>query len=148
MPRTLWNESDRADLLARVDKLRPEMKPLWGKMNATQMMTHLTEWMRLATGELTAAPKNKPMRYPVIKQFIIYVMPWPKGVPTAPELLSRQSTGWDAELADFRKRLKTFGKLASKSDWPSHPAFGRLSTRTWGALGYKHTNHHLTQFGV
>ena len=148
MPRTLWNESDRAELLARVDKLRPDMTPAWGKMNATQMVTHLTEWMRLATGELSAAPRKMPMRFPVIKQLVIYVMPWPKGVPTAPELLSRESTGWDGELADFRERLRTFGKLKSKSDWPLHPAFGKLSTKTWGVLGYKHTNHHLTQFGV
>ena len=117
-------------------------------MNATQMMTHLTEWMRLATGELKSAPKNKPMRYPVIKQLIIYVMPWPKGVPTAPELLTREASGWEAEHADFTERLGSFGKLKSKSDWPLHPVFGRLSTRTWGVLGYKHTDHHLRQFGV
>ena len=85
-----------------MNKLRPDMNPVWGKMNATQMMTHLTEWMRLATGELVAAPRNMPMRYPVIKQLIIYLMPWPKGVPTAPELLSRESLDWDAERADFR----------------------------------------------
>ena len=148
MPKTLWNETDREELLARFDKLRPDSRPLWGKMNATQMVTHLTEWMRLATGELAAAPRNKPIRYPVIKQAIIYVMPWPKGVPTAPELLSRESAGWDEERRDFIARLKAFGKLKSKTDWPIHPAFGRLSTRTWGVLGYKHTNHHLTQFGV
>ena len=148
MPRTLWIEGDREDLLARVDKLRPDMTPAWGKMNATQMMTHLTEWMRLATGELTAAPRNKPMRYPVIKQLIIYVMPWPKGVPTAPELLSRESSGWDAELADFTERLRSFEQWKSRSDWPLHPAFGRLSTMEWGALGYRHTDHHLRQFRV
>jgi hypothetical protein len=148
MPRTLWNESDRAELLARVDKLRPDMTPAWGRMNATQMMTHLSAWMHLATGDLPSAPRKMPMRFPVIKQLVIYVMPWPKGVPTAPELLSRVSHGWDAELADFKEQLKTFGKWESRTDWPLHPAFGKLSTKTWGVLGYKHTNHHLTQFGV
>lgn len=148
MPRTLWKESDRVDLLARIGRLNPEMTPLWGRMNATQMMTHLTEWMRLATGELAAAPRNKPMRYPVIKQFIIYLMPWPKGVPTAPELMSRESAGWNSELADFTERLRTFDKWKSRNDWPLHPAFGKLSTTEWGALGYRHTDHHLRQFGV
>lgn len=146
MPRTLWRESDRADLLARVDELRPDINPAWGKMNATQMMTHLTEWMRLAAGELTAAPRNMPMRYPVIKQLIIYLMPWPHGVPTAPELLSREASGWNTELADFSERLRSFEKLKSRSQWPLHPAFGRLSTTEWGVLGYKHTDHHLRQF--
>ena len=148
MPRTLWSESDRSELLARVDRLSPDMHPLWGKMSATQMMTHLTEWMRLATGELKSAPRNLPMRYPGIKQLIIYLMPWPHGVPTAPELLARDSSGWDVERADFTERLRSFEKLKSSSDWPLHPAFGRLSTNEWGVLGYKHTDHHLRQFGV
>src|SRR5690349_427838 len=105
MARTLWNERDRAELLARVDKLSPDITPAWGKMNATQMMTHLNEWMRLATGELTAAQRKLPMRFPVIKQIVIR-MPWPKGVPTAPELLARESSGWESEKADFIKRLE------------------------------------------
>lgn len=124
------------------------MPPAWGKMNAIQMMTHLHQWMRLATGELTSAPMQKPMRYPGIKQLIIYLMPWPKGAPTAPELLSRESTGWNAERSAFTERLKSFEKLKTKTDWPLHPAFGRLSTAEWGVLGYKHTDHHLRQFGV
>ncbi|HUQ48178.1 MAG TPA: hypothetical protein VM053_08050 [Gemmatimonadaceae bacterium] len=147
MSPTLWNESDRAALLTRVHNLRPDMTPAWGRMNATQMITHLNEWMKLATGELTAASRNLPMRYPVIKEIVIR-MPWPKGVPTAPELLARESSGWESERADFIERLGSFGKLKSKSHWPLHPAFGRLSTRTWGVLGYKHTDHHLRQFGV
>jgi hypothetical protein len=55
--------------------------------------------MRMAMDELVAAPGNKPMRYATFKQLIIWVMPWPKGVPTTPDLLSRVSTGWDTELA-------------------------------------------------
>ena len=50
--------------------------------------------------------------------------------------------------ADFTGRLRSFDKLKSTHEWPLHPAFGRLSTNEWGVLGYKHTNHHLTQFGV
>jgi hypothetical protein len=148
MPRTLWNESDRRELLARVDRLRPDMHPTWGTMNAIQMMTHLTDWMRLATGELKARSKRKPMRYPGIKHLIVYVMPWPKGVPTAPELIARVADGWEAERADFSKRLASFEELRSQSQWPEHPAFGRLSTKAWGVLGYRHTDHHLRQFGV
>jgi hypothetical protein len=38
-----------------------------------------------------------------------------------------------------------------KSVWnaaPEHPAFGRLSGRAWGALVYRHMDHHLRQFGL
>lgn len=148
MPGSLWNETDRQTLLQRFDRLEPAMRPRWGRMNAMQMITHLTEWMRMATGELPSAPRRKFMRYPVVKQMIIYWMPWPKGVPTAPELLERKAAGWEAEHAAFAGYLKSFGELRKKSDWPEHPVFGILSTGEWGVLGYRHTDHHLRQFGV
>jgi len=148
MPRSLWSESDRQQLLARLDRLRPDTRPLWGSMNAMQMITHLTDWMRMATGELESVPLQRVMRYPVIKQLIIYWMPWPKGVPTAPELLARNATGWEEERADFSRRLSAFGELKSTARWPVHPAFGNISTNGWGVLGYRHTDHHLRQFGV
>ncbi len=31
---------------------------------------------------------------------------------------------------------------------PEHPAFGTMTARRWGAIGYRHTDHHLRQFGV
>ncbi len=148
MQKTLWNEIAREELLARVKRLSPETKPLWGKMNATQMVAHMNQWFRLATGEIEAAPRKMITRFPVVKQFIIYVMPWPKGVPTAKELIIHETGNWVDEVSGFSLRLREFGKLESKRDWLPHPAFGQLSPRTWGALGYRHTHHHLRQFGV
>lgn len=148
MPQSLWNESDRERLAARLDRLRPDARPLWGKMSALQMITHLTDWMRMAAGELESVPKRRLMRYPGIRHFIIYWMPWPKGVPTAPELLARESSGWESEIAAFSARLRSFGELRTRTTWPVHPAFGKMSTSEWGVLGYRHTDHHLRQFGV
>ncbi len=148
MAKTLWNESDRLELLGRVERLRPDMHPVWGKMSAMEMMSHLTEWMRMASGELKLEPRRKFIRYPGIKHLIIYWLPWPKGVPTAPELLARKASGWKDERKVFSTRLRTFGKLKSKTEWPPHPAFGKMSEKSWGVLGYRHTDHHLRQFGV
>jgi hypothetical protein len=32
--------------------------------------------------------------------------------------------------------------------WAAHPAFGRMSHRAWGVLGYRHLDHHFRQFGI
>ena len=53
------------------------------------MLAHLNDSYRMATGELKVKPKNLPLRYTPIKQLIIYVLPFPKGAPTAPELIAR-----------------------------------------------------------
>ena len=117
-------------------------------MNAPQMVAHVIDWMGLIKGEIATAPIRGPLRYSPMKQLVIYWMPWPKGVRTAPELLGRKADSFEAELDVLREHLRTFGELRSRAEWPDHPAFGRLSTRTWGVLGYRHTDHHFRQFGV
>ncbi len=149
MPKTLWNAGSRQELLDRLGRLKPDARPLWGRMNAPQMVAHLVGWMRMATGELLTAPLNRPIRYPPLKQMIIYWLPWPKGVPTAPELISREQYDFASEHASFCRYLESFDERPDpKKIWPEHPAFGSLTTREWGVLGYRHTDHHLRQFGV
>jgi hypothetical protein len=149
MRKTLWDAEARRELADRLSRLKPDTTPLWGRMNAAQMIAHLVGWMKMANGELKTAPLHRPIRYPLVKQFIIYWMPWPKGLPTAPELLSREKYDFAGEQASFRRYLKAYEKARpSNTVWPEHPAFGKLTTKEWGALGYRHTDHHLRQFGV
>ena len=148
MARSLWEPEARRNLLVRLDRLKPDAVPLWGRMNAPQMVAHVIDWMRLAKGEIRTAPRISLLRRSPVKQLVIYWLPWPKGVPTAPELLISHSGTWDDELEVLREHLRSCDKLQSCTEWPDHPAFGRLSTRTWGVLGYRHTDHHFRQFGV
>lgn len=148
--KTLFEEKARQDLLARIDRLTPDCAPRWGKMNAEQMLAHLCEAMKLGTGELQAKPKKTYFsRFPM-QQLVIYLMPWPKGAPTARELIRTDSDA--GTLARNREELaRLIGVIASRAnetDWPAHPAFGKLSRRAWGVLGWRHTDHHLRQFGL
>jgi hypothetical protein len=72
----------------------------------------------------------------------------PKNVPTARELKLRAPGEWEAEMARLRAAIARFGDRRSSTDWPLHPIFGRMSARAYGVLAYKHTDHHLRQFGV
>ena len=105
---------------------------------------------RAANGErsLPTAPKNAPIRFPPLKQLIIYWLPWPKGVPTAPELLARPPSEWQGELVTLRDELAALVKRGRSGPFVPHPAFGRLTPRAWGVLVYRHLDHHLRQFGV
>ena len=149
MPATFWDTATRENICQRISRLTPDSKAQWGKFSAAQMVAHLNDSMRMASGELTVAPKNVPLRYFPIKQLIIYALPFPKSAPTAPELIARcDKADLTAELAEFRKNA---ARLATKSEsdaWPAHPAFGTLSRKEWGVLTAKHANHHLKQFGV
>jgi len=148
MKKSLSDARARQELLDRLERLTPETPARWGKMNAPQMLAHVADWMLMAKGELKAAAKKRPLRYPVIKQLVIYWLPFPKGVPTAPELLSRKPSEWAIERAAMRQHVQSFANRDPKATWPNHPAFGTLTARAWGVLGYRHTDHHFRQFGI
>jgi hypothetical protein len=145
--KTLWQTDARKELEGRLARLAPDRAALWGRMSAAQMVCHLAESMKMALGDLPVAPKRSLIRYPPLKQLIVYIAPFPKGVPTAPELLERAPRDWSADVADLRALVGRFAARGPDAAWPVHPAFGRLSGRAWGVLVYRHIDHHFRQFG-
>jgi len=143
--KTLWNEAHRAEILERLGRITPDTAPAWGKMNAPRMVAHVADWFRMALGELPIAERMLPVRFFPVKQLLIFVLPFPKNLPTAPEL-QRQAASLDEELASLRSSVERFAARDVNETWSVHPAFGPLSGSTWGALAYKHTDHHLGQF--
>ena len=144
---SVFDADARAALLSRVRQLRPESERQWGGMTAAQVLAHLADAVKMAFGELPVAMKKSPLRFTPLKQLIIYVVPFPKGAPTAPELLGRSAADFEGEIASLTAMLDRCGD-AAQAFAAEHPAFGRLSRRDWGVLIYKHTDHHLRQFGV
>lgn len=145
--RTMWDGEARGELLARVKRLTPQAKGRWGRMNAPQMVAHLVNSGRMALGELPVRPKNLPIRFPPLRELIIYALPFPRNAPTAPELVDRTPAEWASEQAAL---LEVMERVAARKGqgFPPHPAFGRLSPHAWGVLLYRHADHHLKQFGV
>ena len=146
--KTIWEHDARLDLLRRIDSIDPGAKPLWGKMTCGRMFRHLAQSCSMATGELPTLSKKLPLRYFPLKQLAIYVLPFPKGVPTAPELLQGDAESCDAARADLRKGIEAVAARRDATSWPEHPAFGTMSTRAWGVLMWRHIDHHLRQFGA
>ena len=146
--KTIFEESDRQALLQRIDRVTPAATPRWGKMNASQMLSHLVQSARMASGEMPTKPLRLPMRFSPIRQFIIYLMPFPKGVGTAAELLPVDGAELASSAAELHRLLETIAGRRAARSWPEHPAFGRLNAREWGVLIYRHFDHHLRQFGA
>lgn len=146
--KTAFDPSARAELVRRMEQVRPDKPPLWGKMNAGQMLAHLNASLAMGLGELKVARKRTPIANPLGRWLLIYVLKWPAGTPTAPELLATPPAEWSADLARFRDLLERVGSRPQSGEWPRHPAFGVMTGKQWGALTYKHLDHHLRQFGV
>lgn len=115
------------------------------------MLAHVANALRMATGALDIQPMRLASRYFPFRQgvlFWIYLLPFPHGAPTAPELLERSDVRPADSKRDIARLLDEFAARRAFIEGRDHPAFGRLSARTWGVLTYRHLDHHLRQFGA
>lgn len=152
--RSLWRTGDRRALAARLERLTPDRAPRWGRLTAPQMIAHLIDAARLGLGEVETPRRNRGwshvLRFPPAKQLFVYLLPFPRHAPGPRALFATPPSDWTGDLATLQALMERLA--AQAADWqgplPSHPYFGRLSVRAWGVLGFKHTDHHLRQFGV
>lgn len=149
--KTIRDDKCRSELIGRIEKLTPEAKAVWGRMNVEQMLSHLVQ-----AGELpfvsSVPDRSSFMSRKVIKPLVLYLLPVPKEVKTSPQMDQQQEgrrpLGFDI---DRTKLIETINKLATLSpehDCLCHPFFGKMSVKQWATLSHKHIDHHLRQFGV
>jgi hypothetical protein len=146
---SILNDVERTAIRQRIASVTSASVPRWGQMDAKAMLNHLKQSALMALGELPVANKNKrAFQVFPIKHLILYVVPFPKGAPTAPELLVSDGASVDAVRSELVALIDRIGAGPSAGDGPVHPLFGRLSFQEWGVATYKHTDHHLRQFGL
>ncbi len=147
--RTITNPSHRQELFDRFARIDPAKPPLWGRMTAPAMLIHLCDQMRMPFNENPGDPIPGAPRYPVLRQLILYVLPWPKGkIQGPPEAFQSDPGTWSDDLALLNELVDQFVNAEPERQWPVHPNFGPLSRREWAAFCYRHFDHHLCQFGV
>ncbi len=146
---SILNEADRAKIVSRMQSLSVSSKGRWGSMNVVSMLQHLHLAARMTVGELPVPSANKRafQMFPV-KHLILYVLPFPKGAPTAPELKPVDAASFEEERSALLELLERIGTGPRDGHGPAHPLFGPMTWREWGVATYKHTDHHLKQFGA
>jgi hypothetical protein len=118
-------------------------------MDVAGMLQHLRLSARMTLGELPVVSKNKrAFQVFPLKHLILYVLPFPKGAPTAPELKASAAASLEEERAAVLELLERIGTGPRQGPGPAHPLFGPLTWSEWGVATYKHTDHHLRQFGA
>jgi hypothetical protein len=143
----------RQEILARLGKIGPETPRRWGKMNAAQMICHLSDALLGVMGDKPMEAPRGLNLWPLMKPWVLYVpVKWPPGVRTRPEFDQRIGGTPPSEFeADKRTLLASIEKFTAGLggfQFRSHPMFGRLSEKEWMRWGYLHMDHHLRQFGA
>jgi hypothetical protein len=146
---SIHNESDRAAIVNRMRSLTTSSTRRWGTMDVTAMLKHLHLSALMTLGEMEVPSANKRVFHVFpLKHLLLYVVPFPKGAPTAPKLKPVDAASMEEERAAVLELIERIGTGPSEGAGPAHPLFGPLTWREWGVVMYKHADHHLKQFGV
>ena len=134
--------------------LKAETPALWGKMNAHQMVEHLTLIVGGSNGRFEMKPTAEPERLAYRKmRFLEKDTPFPKGVRV--EFISEEPiTTRTANIEDAKMQL--FDQLQRFDDYykehpgmmAMHAVFGPLNFEEWIQFHTRHKRHHLMQFGI
>jgi hypothetical protein len=148
--KTIAQPEVAASLRARLVALGPGTSALWGKMNAHQMLMHVSKGMqRVTSGEAFPPMKRNPSK--LIKLIALRApIAWPKGLPSThePAEFEFDESAFEAERLNGLATLETMIAADGGSFTVNHPAFGRMSTKDWYRWAFLHLDHHLRQFGL
>jgi hypothetical protein len=148
--RSLFDAEDNQQMISRINKLTPDTKPLWGKMNVSQMLTHSQMPLKVAYGNVKLKRGLMGVLFgKIAKKKLVGEKDFSKNLPTDKNFLVKDTPDFGeskSNLAHLVRQFVTAGPEKLSKD--PHPFFGKLTTHEWDILMWKHLDHHLRQFGV
>jgi hypothetical protein len=150
---SLYDEKKYEEIISRINKLTPDAKAVWGKMNANQMLCHVTDQLRVSLGEAgEVKDASSFMSRTLLKFLVLNVIPIPKNVPTSSRVDQMKDgtppTDFEADRKTLLGFIEKFVSAPNDFEFSPHFKFGNLSGKEWAVLASKHLDHHLKQFGV
>src|SRR6266487_1502763 len=128
--RLLHAPAVRDSIRARIQALSPTAPHRWGRMSVDQMLWHCNQVFSTSLDDIQVVLRRPPFPVPVLK-FMLFRMPWPHDLPTAPEYESNVSRDFEAERKRCLELIDRFVARKLEDDGWGHAVFGKLSGREW-----------------
>jgi hypothetical protein len=112
------------------------------------MLAHCAVGMKMATGEVQVKRGFPALIGWLFKSLAYDDRRFHHDAPTATELKVADPREFEVEKAHLQTMLAKLAIGAPAVTNLRHPFFGNLTAEQWGALLYKHLDHHFRQFGV
>jgi hypothetical protein len=140
-------------LLRRLGTVHAGSLRRWGTMTPHEMLCHLGDATDMVLGVRPRKGAVQERHRSLVKWLGLWTpIPWPHGWPTNPALDPRAEGTRPAvfakDLARVVSGLEVIAAPGSRPLVPTHGFFGTMSARDWQRWAYRHTNHHLRQFGA
>jgi hypothetical protein len=139
--------------LMLLNKLDPQLKPLWGKMTPQHMVEHLILAVQMSNGKLKLECFNPPEKIPALKRFLMSNRPMPKGFVNpviGPDNLPLNYSSLDESKKKLEEEIEDYYRFFEENPdvRPVNVTFGELNKEEWDVFHKKHFTHHLSQFGL
>lgn len=149
--KSVFNQSDVNEIIARIDKLQASSQALWGKMGVAQMLAHCNVSYEIAYENIHPKPGafQRFIMKAFVKNIVVKDKPYKRSSQTAPAFIIQDDRNFENEkkrLIDYVNKTLQLGESHFQNK-ESH-SFGRLNSSEWNTMFYKHLDHHLSQFGV
>jgi hypothetical protein len=147
--KSLFETTDRNEILSRLEALQPGAPRQWGKMAVGQMMKHCSVALEVGAG---AMPSKQAfigkILSPFVRKGVLGEKPFSKNSPTDPKFVIRDDRDFEKERSRLKEMIAIFVERGpANAGRQVHSFFGKMTGEEWGQLMYKHLDHHLRQFG-
>ncbi|WP_088323740.1 hydroxymethylglutaryl-CoA reductase, degradative [Polaribacter tangerinus] len=147
-----WVDFSSVDTVKKLlSSLQIETQPIFGKMNAQQMIEHLSLLLKISNGKMPVNVFVEDEKSTRRKAFldtdkelqIGFKAPLLSEEPTPVKFNSLQEA-----INDLVIQIKDFNSFYETEKTATHPFFGELDAAYWHKFHTKHFTHHFKQFQI
>jgi hypothetical protein len=145
----------RNELFSLLNNITAETNAKWGKMNAQQMVEHLTAFFNVSTEKIKFDLVTPEEHLPKFKEFLLSDKQFRENTKApvnvmGEEPLPLEYQSYKEALLKLHEAVEHFEMYFKNTPGKKtiHPVFGQLNFDEWVMLHYKHITHHLRQFGM
>lgn len=144
-------KKDCDQFIDRINQLKQDSQPLWGKMSVDQMLAHCNVTYEMVYDNIHSKPNAfiRLLLKVLAKNKVVSESPYSKNLSTAPQFIIKGDKDFNLEKNRLIVYiLKTQELGVNEFEGKESLSFGRLTSQEWNNMFAKHLDHHFSQFGV
>lgn len=154
MKNNLFNTATHQSTIERIQRLNPNTQRQWGKMTPHEAICHMADPFRDVLNLRKTKPAMPRIFQPLLRILVLTEKDWKPNTPTLQ--VYRQGDGgggtpptdFETDKAALLGFITQFCSKDTDYRFGPHPGIGQLSREQNGFMMWKHTDHHLRQFGL
>jgi len=144
-------KEDCDQFITRINELKTDTQPLWGKMSVDQMLAHCNVTYEMVYDNFHSKPNAfmKLLLKLLAKNKVVSETPYPRNLSTAPQFIIKGDCNFELEksrLISYIQKTQELGE--NEFEGKESLSFGKLTSKEWNNMFAKHLDHHFRQFGV